>query len=323
MHTISLLFGTSVDCDKLDVLQECYAAIDEGVVDKRVVDTAMSYTYTMVIEFLENAKATLLKLFSMALSSLNNFILNDAKRAWKYKDFLKKQRSMRNESYKYEYYEYPDINGDFPIVIPTSEINEVIRRLQDEVSGGDWNVSKVEISVDEILREFGRRALGDGIDPDSLKSSVRDSVYRRVRGIKVSRALTDKTIDSFIENITQYKDQQNRLKRLRTAMIEEYNSLKKSYTKTFEAPPEVSDHVDFMDRYRDPVRYDFVKRERRRYADMNAQMIRMLNGLTTIYQVAYTTSIEVIRERVELNRSILSMFTLNINASSSINSRKA
>lgn len=321
--SLSLLFDESFHnetmYEKLDILQECYDAIDEGVTDIRVVNTAMSYTYAMVMEFLENAKALLLKVYSIALSALNNFILNDVKRANKYREFLKRQLSTRKEPYRYEYYEYPKIDNEFPAIIKSSEIDNKIKTIQKIAKEDSWNASQLSISVDEMIIDFGTKVLHDGIDPYQLKDSVKSCVQKQVRGNKITKSLTPETIDEYIEEITEYKPHLNQLKRMKKMIVEEYTQLKQSYKKAFDIPPEVKSKQNEMDRFYDPVQYDFMKRERQRFNDMNVQMIRMMNGFISIYQTTYNVMINILRERVELNRSVLNSFVLNINASSSLN----
>ena len=73
---------------KLDVIDRCYDAINEGVLDNFVVDVAASNTYSMMMEVLDNVKETLLKLVQNVLTFLNNYILNSALLADKYRDLI-------------------------------------------------------------------------------------------------------------------------------------------------------------------------------------------------------------------------------------------
>lgn len=325
MYRLSLLFNESFHneefYEKLDILQECHDAIDEGVTDIRVVNTAMSYTYTMVMEFLENARSLLLKVCSMALSALNNFILNDAKRADKYREFLKHQLSSRKEPYRYEYYEYPKMDKDFPSIVKSTGIDAKIKTIQKIAEEDSWTASQLSISVDEMISDFGMKVIQDGVDPYQIKDSVASCVQKQVRGNKIVKALTPDSIDEYIKEITEYKTHLNQLKRMKKMITDEYTQLKQSYKKAFDIPPDVKSKQNEMDRFYDPIHYDFMKRERQRFSDMNIQMIRMMNGFITIYQTAYGTMISILRERVELNRSILNGFVLNINASSSLNKK--
>ena len=61
---------------KLDVIDRCYDAINEGDLDNCIVVVASSNTYSMMMEALNNVKETLLKLVLHVLTFLNNYILN-------------------------------------------------------------------------------------------------------------------------------------------------------------------------------------------------------------------------------------------------------
>ena len=74
---------------KIAVIEECMGAVNEGVVTNDVITMTLSYTHSLALEMLENIKEALLKLCSLVLSALNNYILNNAKYIERYKEILK------------------------------------------------------------------------------------------------------------------------------------------------------------------------------------------------------------------------------------------
>ena len=290
--------------DKLEVIEACHDAILEGVFDNRVVKTASTYTYSMIIELLNNVKEKLLKLCSVVLSYLNNYILNSAKLIDKYREVLKDKVSKLKELFSYSYYEYPDAKG-YPDVLRATDWTEShIRKLQDTIRKNNWTSDEVHNSVDAILREFSSKALGREVDVYDIENSTKKIVLDNVQGKLVVKFLTYDDIDSFIALFKTYRPLMDEIKRTKTAVEKDYNALKVAYEKAIKMPAETKG-ISNLEMAYDPEKAAFKAHEAQRFADIKIEMTRMFNGFITIYNKAFETKLDCIKERVDRNKVII------------------
>ena len=160
---------------KLDVIDRCYDAINEGVLDNFVVDVAASNTYSMMMEVLDNVKETLLKLVQNVLTFLNNYILNSALLADKYRDLIIQRFKSMKEPFVFYTYEYPKLKSkDYPVLVKSSiTLEDEIREMEDEIIRKNLSPDEAASKVDKMLRSFGHDVLDARVDVSDLKSSVK------------------------------------------------------------------------------------------------------------------------------------------------------
>lgn len=288
----------------LMVLESCEDALNEGVFDERVISTVLSYTHSTTLEILENVKEALLNLCSMVLSALNNFIINHAKYADKYRATLKERIGKLDKPFIFEYYDYKFVK-DFPRLLKNgSEIETEIRDLQDKIRTEAWTEDKVSTAVDRMLEWFGEQVIGEVPDVTALRSSVRRIVVRRIQGDPITKGIDERSIDQFIDQIKSYKPQLDDIKKTKSSILADYNMLKKAYAKAIKAPDDVRNADKLKSAY-DPDWYAFMTSERRRFQSISTEMSRLFNGFIEIYEAAFDTKLNILRERVDRNRAIL------------------
>lgn len=290
--------------ENLSVIESCYEALSEGVDDQRVITTATTYTYSVIVEFIDSVKTTLVKLCSMILSVLNDYMLNHARYIDKYREILKDRVSKLKEPFTYSYYEYP-VPKDYPYIISASNnIEPDIVKLQEKIRTENLVGEQVSNSVDNVLRHFGSITLGEQIDPFDLKQSVTEIVTRKVRGDITVIMLTAKDIDNFIKNFQQYKQHSDEIKRTRASIEKEYILLKKTYEKAIKAPMEVRS-ITRMELAMDPKLASFKIQEQNRFASIQMEMTRLFTGFIDIYHTAFNIKLKIIQERIDMNKSII------------------
>lgn len=323
MISYTSLFDESVFSEnsyaKLAVLEECQTAFNEGIFDSRVVSTATSYTYSMVMELLENVKEKLLKLASTVLSLLNNYILNSAKYIDKYREILKDKVASLEDPFVYSYYKYPD-NKDYPVLINASSIEGDIKKLQDAIQAGKWNSERVETSVNHMLIDFADKTISGSIDPYNIKRSVSEIVTKRVRGDIDVRVLSKEDIDQFITDFKTYKPHMDDIKRTKTAIEKEYKLLRQTYAKAIEVPIEIKGITNMQMIY-DPDAAAMKAREQNRFADINVQMTRLFTGFIDIYNTSFNTKLNLIKDRIDINRHVIHELLLRTGLVAALNTK--
>lgn len=306
--------------EALAIIESCQLALTEGINDTRVIDTATTYTHSLVMEILENVKERLLKLCSTVLSLLNNYILNNAKLIEKYQEFLKSRLDKLDKPFTYVYFEYPDVKN-YPIVLQSSSgIEGDVKKLQTAIKEQGWTSDKVYNAVDDMLSEFASKTIGEDIDPGELKDSVRNAVSDKIKGKQITKNLTKDDINNFISEIKLYKPHLDDIKRTKKNIITDYELLKRAYKRAIQMPDEYK-MVDRFQSIYDPDKAAFETNERARFLDINTQMTRLFNGFISIYDVAFDTKLKCLQERVELNRSIILELMIRTGAISTLNTK--
>lgn len=307
---------------KIAVIEECVGAVNEGVVTNDVITMTLSYTHSLALEMLENIKEALLKLCSLVLSALNNYILNNAKYVERYKEILKVRIAKLDKPFLYEYYEY-NFEKDYPHVLKTNtDIEAKIVELQSKIKQESWSAEKVSAAVDNILEWFSDKTIDATVDPYDVSESAKELVRKHIQGRKVDKGIDERTLDKFIDEITEYKYYADSIKRTKTAILSDYNLLKKSYEKAIAMPSDIK-YADKLSAAYNPELYAFNVHEKRRFLDINTEMSRLFNGFIKIYEASFDTKLQILHERIELNRAIIAELLTRTQLTPLINTKHA
>ena len=309
LYSISQYFRSYSDFasdhyDELAVIESCECAISEDVFDTRVVSTATTYTYSMVTELLDSVKEKLLKLCSVVLSLLNNYMLNSARYIDVYGDIIEEQVGKLKEPFSYSYYEYPD-STNYPVLL--SGVNSVegdIKKLQDAIIAGKWDSYRVEDAVDNMLINFSRKTIGGSIDPYSIRSSTEEIVTEHIRGHVIVKLLTKDDVKRFIHEFKTYRDYMNDIKRTKSNIEKEYTQIKNLYGKAIKRPAEIRS-INALEAIYDREGAAFKANEQQRFSDINIQMTRLFTGFIDIYNKAFDTKLRLLQERIDMNKHII------------------
>lgn len=318
---IESVYITDSTYEKLSVLESCHLALLEGIDDQRVVSTANAYTHSLVIEFLDSVKQKLFKLCSTVLSLLNSYILNSARYLDKYREFLKAQIPKLKEPFSYSYYEYP-LEKDYPVIIPGNGgiIENEIKRMQERIRNDEWTSTQVANAVDNMIRKFSHDAIGSEVDVYDLKQSVTEIVTNRCRGNAIVNFLTEKDIDKFVKDLQSYRPMADEIKKTRTNIDKDYQLLKKTYERAIKVPLDVKS-ITRLDMVRDPELASFKANEQVRFADINVQMTRLFTSFIKIYDISFDTKLQILQERIEINKNIIKELLLNTGIAGAVNTK--
>lgn len=289
---------------KMEVISSCYEGLEEGVDDGFLVNIASSYTRSMIYEILENVKDKLLALYQKVLSALNNFALNHANLADKYRNLIIDRYVTMSEPFIYRTYEYPKLKSKFypNITYSVNTLTATIEELQTAVIEKGMTDAEVGFEVDKIIVDFGRGVIDGTVNPDDVKDTAYVIALDHLRGQQVTRKLEQRDINAFIDEIKTYKPLKDDINKTKTTIIKEYENLKRVYTKAMEEKASQSLGIKSL---KQPEIEGFKVHEVQRFTDINLQMTRMFNAFITIYNEAFNTKLQVIQDRIEDNRKIL------------------
>lgn len=289
---------------KMAVIDSCYQAINEDLGDQFVIDRACSYTYSMVMEVLERAKDMLIKLCQQVLSYLNNYILNTANLADKYRNLIIDRYGTLQRPIVYKTYTYPKLKDKtYPKPIGSStELENQIREMQDAIIDKNLSADQAEELVDKLLTKFSRDVIGAPVSMYETRDTARKIVYEHLRGREKIKTLDKDDLDDFITEIKVYKSVKDDIIRTRTETLKYYDTLKRVYTSVMENRLKDQPDLKFL---KNPGTEEFKAAEYQRFANINLQMTRLFNGFITIYTEAYNAKLNVIKEKIDANRTVI------------------
>lgn len=304
---------------KIAVLDACYQTLSEDLGNQHVVDIALSYSHSMIIEILENAKDALFKFYQRIFSVLNNYVLNSANLIDKYRNHILDRYPKLEKPLYFKTYEYPKLKDkNYPMImeIQSSTTIEIqLRKLIDRMHG--MLPSQVEFEVNRYLRNFAHEALGGTVDPINLKTSVRDVVYANIRGRQIDRKLTQSDLNQFIDEIKQHKSIRDDLNRTKTNLLSDYNNLKKTYN-TLSTQKQIDLGLRSL-KY--PEDTSFQINEYNRFADINMALTRLFNGFITIYSEAFNAKLQIINDKIINNRKVIEELMIQTGLFTSLNTK--
>ena len=310
---------------KLDVIDRCYDAINEGVLDNFVVDVAASNTYSMMMEVLDNVKETLLKLVQNVLTFLNNYILNSALLADKYRDLIIQRFKSMKEPFVFYTYEYPKLKSkDYPVLVKSSiSLEDEIREMEDEIIRKNLSPDEAASKVDKMLRSFGHDVLDARIDVSDLKSSVKKIIRDKIQGRQIQRDLTKEDLNQFINEIKTYKSVKDEITRTKANILNDYKNLRKAYMDLMQRKEGESIGLPTVDlkKLSQPEVEAFKLNDYQRFANINLHMTRLFNGFITIYSTAFDTKLNIIQEKIEANRAVIVEMLIRTGVFTSVNTK--
>lgn len=307
--------------NKIAVLDVCYQTLSEDLGNQHVVDMAVSYTHSMLLEILENAKEALFKLYQRILSVLNNYVLNSANLIDKYRNYLIDRFPKLKKPLIFKTYEYPKLkDNDYPMLLEVKSpaiAEREIRKLMDQIFETNMLPSQVEFEVNRFLRNFAHEVLDAPVNPLDLKKSVRDIVYSKVRGREIERKLTQSELNVFIDEIKQHKSIKDDLNRTKTNMLTDYTNLKNMYLSISKQK-----QADLgLRSLKYPEEASFQINEYNRFADINVAITRLFNGLITIYSEAFNTKLQIINDKIANNRKVIEELMIQTGMFASMNAK--
>ncbi|MCM1231729.1 MAG: hypothetical protein NC311_05770 [Muribaculaceae bacterium] len=287
--------------NKVMIFESCIDALGSGDAVPDIVSTSTAYTYSIVMEVLDNAKEVLLKLIQKVLSVLNNYYLNNVKLIDKYREVILDRLPTKGPIILHETYEYPAMK-DYPKALKStiSAEKDILRLHSDLIADPGLAVG---YQVDKLLQRFGKEVLGMEPDPDDLKGSTADIVRATMRGEMTKVQIDRKTLNSYIDQISSYKADKEDLMRTKKSVVDDYEALKRTYAKVTKDPMSLARNR--IEQMAHPEKEALLSHEYQRFANIHMEMMRLFNGYITIYKVAFDTKLDEIMQKVEDRKNVI------------------
>ena len=311
---------------QMDMIQTCYDALDEGVVDQNLVTITRNNTLSLALSFLDTSYKKLCEIYDIFTSHLNNYILNYAKLAEKYKSLITDMYSKINEPITYNTFTYPKLKEQLPKPISNNANWYNFIREAQLFGTDDANEQKdvsvyFNVKVDNMLQEFTRDTLGQKLDTKKLTEETKTLINVKMKGPTKTIGITQRNVGSLIDGFTTTaKEVQKEIKATKTCFAKDYKTLQELLSLYQKKKVPVVTSISMI---RDPEKYDFELQEMKRFSNINMEMSRLYTGLVSVYNVSYTKKYEVLRERVELDRVVLVALLQAAGSFAAINNKTA
>lgn len=293
--------------ESLDVVESAVEALSEGVSDKRVVSTMLSYTHKSFYEILDNIKESLIKLCRKVLSSLNNYYINNVKLYQRYQEIIKKGLRRMTEPIIHDTYEYPRVKS-YPHEIGSGMVERDIIAIHRKMTDPSYDSSGTD--VDRLLVKFSREVLDAAVDPFKLKDSTKTIVEKKLQGRHITMTVTVDTIDEIFKTLSDYHTDRAAIKDTEKAILADYDKFRRTYKKVTEEPMKLIGEDRTLKRLADPEKEDMIAREYNRYADIHVDMMRLFNGYVTMYSEAFKTKLRILDDKyMDYRNLLIELFT--------------
>lgn len=321
MDVFKLIPGDHIDVsmtDNLMLVETCSTAINEGVTDPSVVDISRKNTMSVIFRFLNQCYTFLKKLAEQVLIVLNNYIINSANLVDKYRSIIKEKYRSLDTPMLIRTYEFPHLyDANYPNIIDQGKLRPKLDELLANIKENNLSSNEVKYEVDDAIMDISNQIIGSMVDPNDIKNTTRDIVTRYISGQNRVVRITEKDLDKFINEIKDYKKMKEAIKKTRDNVNKDYSTLMKLYGKV-DHEQVGSTNIQGM---KTPQIQQLQVEDYKRFNDINLEMSRLLSGIVTIYNTSYNTKLEILKKKIEYDRSVLTALMVNTGTFAAINTK--
>lgn len=306
-------FDINISCDTcelseaalygVEVIQECYCAIDEGVEDESVLMIAQKYTKSLLTYVLDIAQQVLNKLVSSMIKSYHNYMINGIRVAKKFKELVI-QKMQKLDPISYQYYTYPGLY-EYPVsikqtVVSTRDIIDVMKTVKENEGPG---TTTVEEFIDSKIKDFSKGVLGRPINPTNVTSCTTEVATRVIRGTRITRTVSSANIVQF------YKDLENTIKEkksvyaIRNEINEWYRMLQKEINMIYKDADGKKSTIGTNPNFR--LASMSMRNMDGVVTRIEMQRNRLLSSYIQIYRAAFTAKINIIKEKIDIDAGVI------------------
>lgn len=287
----------------LQVIDSCYTALYEGVSDSFVVNTTTSTTYKFLDELLDRIYKTLQSIYVQVLNYMNNYFMNSARLLDKYRNIILDRYTKLKSPILYKTHQYTGLyDKSYPNVVHPSDIQHYLESYQTDVTDYFTTPETVADDTAVYVSKFAVDTIGKPINNFDIKTQVEAIVRKKCQGMEIVKALNAADLDKFINEIVKYKDLKNAIIATKNSMTAEYKALKSAMMAQMKQ--QLSQKYNIND-ISNPDAADLKNAEYNRFAAINTQLSQMYNSFIIIYNVAYSTKLKVLSEKIDENRQVI------------------
>ena len=291
------------DFQTLDLIDSCYNAISEGVYDPFVISTATSSTNKYLLEFLDRIYAALMDICGRVLNYLNNYFMNSARLADKYRKLIIQRYDKLDAPILYKTHLYPGLyDKHYPEVISTGELVDELESFQNKIFDNDMSYDSIKDEIEFRVSAFAVDSIGAKIDMYSLQTEVEAVVRKKVQGMETIKRLNKSDLEKLIDELNRYKDMKNAILSTKKSVEAEYKALKSAMMVSMR---DKIKQVSNINNISNPDAEALKNAEYTRFANINTAVSQMYSAFTTIYNVAFNTKIRCLSEKVDENKAII------------------
>nr|DAH19443.1 MAG TPA: hypothetical protein [Caudoviricetes sp.] len=291
------------DLNTLQLIDSCYTALSEGVNDSFVINTTKSSTYKFLDELLDRIFKFLTDLYVQVLNYMNNYFMNSARLLDKYRNIIMTRYAKDKTNLIYKTHTYPGLyDKNYPNIVSASDIQESLEAFQNQITDEFVTSDTVAEKTEMYVSKFAVDTIGARIDPFDLKVQVEKVVRKKCQGMEVVKSLSASDLDTMINEIAKYKPMKDAILATKKSMTSEYKSLKSAMLN--EMRQKTAEKIG-INNITNPDAADLVNAEYTRFAAINMSLTQMYNAFITIYNIAYTTKLKVLAEKIDENRQVI------------------
>lgn len=293
---------TETVINDVEIIQECYSAIQEGGTDPDFLVIAQKYTKSLIIEVLESIHNFLLKFLEQIVRRFNAYAVNSARSANKYREtIIAKIGELVDNPVIYESFEYPGLY-EYPkefkmSQIETDEIISELKRLYNSDNKLDMDPASF---IDKKINEFGKAVLDHNVEPDDLAYSVEKICKKIMKGSSATYSVTSNNISRFYDDMSRTLKERVKLTHIRKEINQYYSMLRREVEKMYHTPKQyVPSDLNFKNAEMTMSSYsgDVTRFE----LDRN----KLFNAYLVIYRVAFTTKLNILNEKIEQQSAVI------------------
>lgn len=319
---------TLIPNDQLDVsmtnglllVETCNAALTEGVTDPSLVDISRKNVMSVIFQFLDQCYTILKKLAEQVLIILNNYILNSANLADKYRSIIKEKYKSLSSPMLIHTYEFPHLyDNNYPNIIDQGKLHPKLDALLSNIKYNNLSAGEATYEVDDTLMDISNQIIGSSVDPSDIAGTTRTIVTQYISGQNRVIRITEKDLDKFMDEIKDYHKMRESIKKTQANVKKDYTTLMKLYGKV--SQEQISTTTTGIQDMKAPQTQRLEAEEYKRFNDINLEMSRLLSGIITIYNASYNTKLEILKKKIEYDRKVLSALMVNTGTFAAINAK--
>lgn len=311
------LAETTNDFDRIDLLESCYMALDEGAGDdtRYVITTANRYTYSTMVEYLERAKKFLDSMCETLLIYFNNYVLNKVTMLERYGEVIADQYKKLDDPITYKTYRYEHLfDSKFPRIYSPRETLDYMK-----VNAAS-DTASLRVMVDDLISKFGEEVTGGVVDPYAIADSVNDVMRAELQGREVVKVLTPDQVALKFRSLVGIKSMRRRIGMIKAAVNDMYEHLR---TEVVEELQQVGNDMSpwKVEEIRDPRLRKFNVTDQERFGTINVETTRLVDGFIKIYASAYRTTMEVYSEKIAEDTNLINEILVKTKLFTAVNPR--
>lgn len=292
--------------EHITTLESCYQAMDEGVNDTFIINTAKSNSSLMLLELLDQAIRVIQNMIQRFIILLNNYILNNVSIIIKYRNVIVEYFKKIKDPIILHTYTYDKLGDlDYPHVIPATTIEGQIKNVQTKMmEDPEYTREEASYDMDSIMLDFTDHVIETPLYLKQLDTRLQEEIRKRYLGQSRLIKLTEKGVNDLLDELIAYKSWKNDIQKLKKRTLDEYKKLKAMYLDITTQNIQSKTKEMGYDNIKDLEKFNVL--EYNRFSGFYQSMNEFLTGLIYVYQTSYTEKLKIMKAKINYNMEVIS-----------------